>query len=104
MADSVFALLDINGDGEISDEELRGWLSKYSYKEELVDKIFSGIDFDDSSGIEVTELREAFVKFPALRTAPVLGRLENTAVRSTWPAMDDGKTTTEIWAMADAVL
>lgn len=98
------AIVDLNKDGEVSQAELREWLLGYGYKEELVAKIFAGIDFDASGGISNEELRKAFVEYPTLRTAPGLGRLENVSVRSTWPALDDGKTIPEIYAMADAVL
>jgi len=104
MADAVFGNLDINGDGAISDQELRGWLvERFGYTDELVTKIFTGIDFDDSGEIDADELRKAFVKYPTLRTTPGLGGLENTKVRSTWPAMDDGKPASEIYIMADVV-
>jgi len=83
--------------------EVRDFLSKFVYTEELVVKIFSGIDVDASGDLSAEELREAFVKFPALRTAPGLGGLENTEVRSTWPAADDGASAKDIYAMADAV-
>jgi hypothetical protein len=98
------ANLDADGDGSITNAEVRDFLSKFVYTEELVVKIFSGIDVDASGDLSAEELREAFVKFPALRTAPGLGGLENTEVRSTWPAADDGASAKDIYAMADAVL
>lgn len=99
------ANIDANGDGSITDEELRGWLvGNTVFTDELVSKMFSKIDFDASGEIDAKELRDAFVKYPTLRTAPGLGGLENARVRSTWPAIDDGKSSTEIYAMADAVL
>lgn len=104
MADAVFANLDVNDDGAISDDELRGWLvGNFPYTDELVSKIFSGIDFDASGEIDAMELRKAFVKYPTLRTAPGLGGLENTKVRSTWPAIDDGMPSAEIFRMADDI-
>ena len=69
------ASLDINGDGEISEEELRDRLSSYTYRDELVSKIFASIDVDASGDISVDELRKAFVNYPTLRTAPGLGGL-----------------------------
>ena len=69
------ANLDINGDGEISEEELRERLSSYTYRDELVSKIFASIDVDASGDISVEELRDAFVSYPTLRTAPGLGGL-----------------------------
>ena len=74
------ANLDVNGDGAISNEELRGWLvSKFKYSDEQASKIFAGIDFDASGCIDAKELRKAFVKFPALRTAPGMGGLTGYA-------------------------
>uniref|UniRef100_A0A7S3BWP5 EF-hand domain-containing protein n=1 Tax=Haptolina ericina TaxID=156174 RepID=A0A7S3BWP5_9EUKA len=75
MADAVFANLDTNGDGQISEDELREQLSAYKYRDELLNKIFASIDVDASGDISVEELRSAFVNYPTLRTAPGLGGL-----------------------------
>ena len=69
-------LVDVNSDGTISDEELRAHLKGHGYSDEpdgLIARVFSGIDFDSSGEIEKAELRQAFVKYPTLRTAPGLG-------------------------------
>ena len=81
------ATVDANDDGELSDAELRDYLKRgFAYEDELVTKMFAGIDFDSSGKISSEELRTAFVKYPTLRTAPGLGGL----FKSAWPAMDDG--------------
>jgi len=100
LADAVFATVDANDDGELSDDELRSYLKGgFAYEDELVSKMFAGIDFDSSGKISSEELRTAFLKYPTLRTAPGLGGL----FKSSWPAMDDGMPLKEINQMADWV-
>ena len=96
-ADTAFKLLDVDSDGSISDTELRGFLAKKEYPEDLVDKIFTGIDVDKGGSIDGDELRKAFVKYPTLRQAFAVEE------RSVWPAMDDGRSEEEIFAIADKV-
>eukprot|EP00325_Prymnesiales_sp_UTEX-LB-985_P026692 CAMPEP_0174718856 /NCGR_PEP_ID=MMETSP1094-20130205/30172_1 /TAXON_ID=156173 /ORGANISM="Chrysochromulina brevifilum, Strain UTEX LB 985" /LENGTH=215 /DNA_ID=CAMNT_0015919059 /DNA_START=108 /DNA_END=755 /DNA_ORIENTATION=- len=100
LADAVFATIDTNEDGELSDTELREYLKDgFAYEDELVTKLFTGIDFDSSGMISAEELRTSFVKHPPLRTAPGLGGL----FKSSWPAMDDGMPLKDINEMADWV-
>ena len=75
LSPALSANLDINGDGEITEEELRDRLSAYKYKDELLAKMFASIDLDASGDISADELRKAFVSYPTLRTAPGLGGL-----------------------------
>ena len=72
-ADTLFALIDTDDDGQISNAELRKHMAANDYDDTLIDKVFAGIDFDDSGAIAKKELRDAFVKYPTLRTAPGLG-------------------------------
>tara|TARA_B110001452_G_scaffold207985_1_gene178215 strand:- start:335 stop:1051 length:717 start_codon:yes stop_codon:yes gene_type:complete len=72
-ADALFAMIDTDGDGSISSEELGKHMAANGYDEVLIGKVFTGIDFDASGEIAKEELRDAFVKKPTLRTAPGLG-------------------------------
>uniref|UniRef100_A0A7S0LRG3 EF-hand domain-containing protein n=1 Tax=Coccolithus braarudii TaxID=221442 RepID=A0A7S0LRG3_9EUKA len=69
-ADALFAAIDTDGGGTISKEELRNHLkefSKYSFK--AISKLFKLLDVNKDGQIEAQELRDAFVKYSALRLA-----------------------------------
>ena len=51
-ADAAFKMLDTDGDGTIDNEELRKHLYGRGYTEELVTKVFSGIDVDSGGDID----------------------------------------------------
>jgi Ca2+-binding EF-hand superfamily protein len=62
-ADTVFALLDLDGDGELSAEEFRVYLMQYSYTDSAVEKIFDALDLDGSGTLCIDELRETFAEY-----------------------------------------
>ena len=51
-ADAAFKMLDVDNDGSIDNEELRKHLYGRDYSEELVDKVFAGIDVDKGGDID----------------------------------------------------
>ena len=64
------ASLDADGNGTIDKEELRTHLktfTKYSYK--AISNIYKLLDVNEDGEIERSELRDAFVKYSALRQA-----------------------------------
>ena len=118
-ADAAFKMLDSDSDGSIDDAELKEHLFGRGYTEELVAKVFAGIDVD-SDGTLSSEVRPApslIVRVPpwvrpfgappaCMRTSAHLTRQElrvafvkfptlckafEVEKRSVWPAMDDGK-------------
>jgi len=96
-ADAAFKMLDTDLDGSIDDADLKKFLYRRGYSDELVDKVFAGIDVDSDGTLSADELRGAFVKFPTLVKAFAV------EPRSVWPAMDDGMSESDIFALADKV-
>lgn len=72
-ADAVFSVIDVNGDGSIDRAELLEHLTKAGYDEKAVNMLFDKLDTDQSESIDRNELREGFLKYTPLRTAPGLG-------------------------------
>ena len=85
-ADAIFAVLDRNGDGEISEDELRSHLLTAGYAEEAVVELYEMLDTNPRDGaVSQSELREGFVRYPPLLEAPGLGELDE----SEWAAVYD---------------
>jgi len=69
-ADSLFNAIDIDGNGFISETELRVHLRSFSdYSDVAITKLFAMLDVNSDGDIEREELREAFVRYSALRQA-----------------------------------
>jgi len=73
VADALFNVLDRNGDGVISEEELACHLLLARYDEEAVLKIFGLLDVNSDGQLSRVELREAFIRYPPLLDAPGMG-------------------------------
>lgn len=73
QADAVFNLIDVDGNGGVSFDELRDHLVTSGYAAAAVEKIFNKLDADADGELSKEELRDGFVKFAALRSAPGLG-------------------------------
>ena len=72
-ADAVFACIDTDGNGAITQEELVSHLTGSGYKEEAVEKIFSKLDTNKDGALSKEELREGMVNYSPLRKAPGFG-------------------------------
>ena len=72
-ADAVFAVIDTDGDGAITRDELSAHLSKSGYSEKACQLIFDKLDTDASESVTKEELRTGFLKYTPLREAPGLG-------------------------------
>ena len=70
-ADAMFEQIDINGDGEISTDELRGHLLSLQYSEVAADAVFSNLDIDGNGSLDREELRSGFLKYSMFREAIV---------------------------------
>jgi len=70
-ADQVFQSVDGDSDGSITSKELKNHMGRKfnSYSEAAIDRIFLLLDFDGNKSIDRDELRDAFVRFSALRQA-----------------------------------
>ena len=65
--DSIFDCVDKNGDGEITQEELKAHLvDEMGYSKKYTEYLFESIDTDSSGSISRDELRFAFYNFEAL--------------------------------------
>lgn len=73
-ADAVFAVLDLDGDGTLSFDELGRHLSVAGYSQGSIANMFKMMDANADSVVSRTELREAFARFATLREAPGLMR------------------------------
>merc|ERR1712113_62113 len=72
-ASAVFDMLDEDGSGVVSQEEMSSRLLACDYSQERIDNIFGKIDVDGSKEIDLSEWQSAYIKYPSLRTAPGLG-------------------------------
>eukprot|EP00322_Chrysochromulina_rotalis_P015967 CAMPEP_0115845696 /NCGR_PEP_ID=MMETSP0287-20121206/9488_1 /TAXON_ID=412157 /ORGANISM="Chrysochromulina rotalis, Strain UIO044" /LENGTH=208 /DNA_ID=CAMNT_0003299483 /DNA_START=135 /DNA_END=761 /DNA_ORIENTATION=- len=72
-ADAVFAVIDVDGDGGITRDELSDHLTSAGYAQTAVDSLFDKLDTNEDGQISKEELREGFLKFSPLRSAPGLG-------------------------------
>ena len=68
-ADAVFERIDGDGDGAISNDELRAHFRERGYTDVAIDRIFATLDVDLDGEISRDELCDAFVKYSALRFA-----------------------------------
>jgi len=73
MADALFIVLDRNGDDSVSKTELASHLLLARYTEDAIEKMFSLLDVNSDGTLSQVELREAFVRYPPLRSAPAMG-------------------------------
>jgi len=72
-ADAVFSIIDVNGDGEISRDELVAHLTGAGYTEAAVNLIFDKLDTNNDASLSQEELRMGFLQYTPLRKAPGLG-------------------------------
>ena len=73
--------IDEDGDGEITDMELRVHLREFSkFTDKAITRLFTFLDIDSDGGITRDELRSAFVSYSALRQAIGSGRTTSKAL------------------------
>jgi hypothetical protein len=72
-ADVLFALIDKDGNGEISKEEFSEHLKACGYEDDRINKVFTSIDVSADGSLSGDEFRAAWIKHPTMRTAPGLG-------------------------------
>jgi hypothetical protein len=72
-ADAIFAMIDLNGDGAISEEEFYDHMTDCGYTEEAVSSLFKTLDLNANGLICKEELRNGLVTYEQLRKAPGLG-------------------------------
>ena len=62
-AETAFALLDLDGDGEISDVEMKSYLSQYRYTGPAIDKIYEALDMDGCGVIHLEDLQDGLAEY-----------------------------------------
>ena len=62
-AEMAFKLLDLDGDREISRDELGSYLTRYRYTESAITKIFTALDLDGNGVLTTTELQDGLVDY-----------------------------------------
>lgn len=94
-ADAFFDSIDVNGDGAISMDEMRGGLVAVGYAPGTVDNIFNLLDLNADGELSRAELRASFVRYddPSLRLALGLGTSEADAVFDKIDVNGDGEIT-----------
>ena len=71
QADEIFEEVDVNGDGAISTDELRGWLLTHGYTESAATEVFRSLDTDGNGELSQEEMRDGFFRYATLRQAVV---------------------------------
>ena len=79
VADALFNVIDRNGDEAINKEELGCHLLLARYSEAQIEGLFDLLDVNNDGSVSRVELREAFVRYPPLRSAPAMGSLSKSA-------------------------
>jgi Ca2+-binding EF-hand superfamily protein len=72
-ADTIFSVIDNNGDGSLSLEELTNHMRQAGYADDAVRKIFRNLDKNNDGGVSREEFRAGLVQYSPLRSAPGLG-------------------------------
>jgi Ca2+-binding EF-hand superfamily protein len=80
-ADTIFSVIDIDGDGTITLEELSTHMTKAGYASDVVGKIFSKFDINKDGGVSRDEFRAGLLQFSPLRSAPGLGNYNSAFVK-----------------------
>ena len=78
VADAAFNVIDRNGDESVTKEELAAHLLLARYGEPQIAALFDTVDVNNDGTVSRTELREAFVRHPPLRSAPGMGTLQKS--------------------------
>ena len=68
-ADSMFDVVDLDADGEITTAELRTHVLSHDYSAEGADAVFRSLDEDGNGSLDREELRSGFLKYSMLRQA-----------------------------------
>jgi Ca2+-binding EF-hand superfamily protein len=80
-ADTIFSVIDIDGDDTITLEELSNHMTKSGYADDVVEKIFSKFDINKDGGVSRDEFRAGLLQFSPLRSAPGLGNYNSQFVK-----------------------
>eukprot|EP00548_Thalassiothrix_antarctica_P002710 CAMPEP_0194131774 /NCGR_PEP_ID=MMETSP0152-20130528/2455_1 /TAXON_ID=1049557 /ORGANISM="Thalassiothrix antarctica, Strain L6-D1" /LENGTH=232 /DNA_ID=CAMNT_0038826649 /DNA_START=48 /DNA_END=746 /DNA_ORIENTATION=+ len=72
-ADVIFSLIDVDGNANVSLEEITDHLSVAGYTEKVIKQIFAKMDSNKDNQISKDEFRTGMVLVKALQTAPGLG-------------------------------
>mmetsp|Transcript_52657 Transcript_52657/g.111852 ORF Transcript_52657/g.111852 Transcript_52657/m.111852 type:complete len:235 (-) Transcript_52657:183-887(-) len=72
-AEATFAVIDVDGSGTLSRDELTKHLSVSGYNNETIDKIFNKMDVNNDNEISRSEFQSGMVLLSALQSAPGLG-------------------------------
>lgn len=72
-ADIIFSLIDVDGNGAATMEEVANHLSKAGYTEKVIKQIFNKMDTNNDNEISREEFRSGMVEIEALQSAPGFG-------------------------------
>lgn len=75
LADELFDVIDANGDGAISNRELRGHLQGTGYSLTTIDAIFKALDINNDNEVSREELRVGFARYEYSALRVTLGIL-----------------------------
>lgn len=79
-ADVIFSIIDVDGSGSISYDEMIDHLGKAGYTNDVIDKIFNKLDVNNDGMISRTEFKDGIFIMTALRSAPGLGNFNSEFV------------------------
>jgi Ca2+-binding EF-hand superfamily protein len=88
-ADCIFTIIDVDGSGTISREELTDHLSVAGYTKKVINKIFARMDVNNDNQISEKEFRGGMVLFTALQSAPGLGNYNAEFVQEMYQDADN---------------
>jgi len=87
-ADMIFNIMDLDGSGTVSMEEMTTHLSASGYTADIITKIFNKIDTNKDGEISRTEFRNGFSKMAGLQSAPGLGNYNAQFVKEIYEDAD----------------
>lgn len=62
-AEAAFRLLDLDGDGEITDAELKSYLKEFNYSGSAIEKIYAALDMDGCGIIHLEDLQDGLAEY-----------------------------------------